>query len=71
MRINVSKTKVTPTLIPDEQLDDEPFEDDDNFKYLGPMFVAKGQGSEEIRPERVAYLDLGPMRYLEEMVVAY
>ncbi len=46
MLINASKAKVTPALIPDEQLDDEPLEDDDNFKYLGPMFVANAQGTE-------------------------
>ncbi len=55
MRINASKTKVTPALIPGEQLDDEPLEDDDKFKYIGLMFVAKGQGTEEIKPVRAAY----------------
>ncbi len=41
-------------LIPGEQhqavlIDGEPLEDVDKFKYLGSMFVAKGQGTEEIR----------------------
>ncbi len=41
-------------LIPGEQrqaipLDGEPLEDEDKFKYLGSMFVANGQGTEEIR----------------------
>ncbi len=54
MRINASKTKVTSSLVPDEQrqavlLDGEPLEDADKFKYLGSMFVANGQGTEEIR----------------------
>ncbi len=30
-------------------LDGEPLEDVDKFKYLGSMFVANGQGTEEIR----------------------
>ncbi len=42
------------TLIPDEQrqavlLDGESLEDGYKFKYLGSMFVANGQGTEEIR----------------------
>ncbi len=54
MRINASKTKVMSALIPGEQrqailLDGEPLEDVDKFKYLGSMFVANGQGTEEIR----------------------
>ncbi len=54
MCINASKTKVMSALIIDEQrqavlLDGEPLEDADKFKYLGPMFVANGQGTEEIR----------------------
>ncbi len=54
MRINASKTKVMSPLIPDEQrqtvlIDCEPLEDVDRFKYLGSIFVAKGQGTEEIR----------------------
>ncbi len=54
MRINASKTKVMPVLIPGEQrqavlLDDEPLEDVEKFKYLCSMFVANGQGTEEIR----------------------
>ncbi len=41
-------------LIPGEQrqavlLDGEPLEDVDKFKYLGSMFVANEQGTEEIR----------------------
>ncbi len=52
--INASKTKVMSALIPGEQrqavlLDREPLEDVDKFKYLGSMFVANGQGTEEIR----------------------
>ncbi len=54
MRINASKTKVMSALIPGEQrqaalLDGEPLEYVDKFKYLGSMFVANGQGTEEIR----------------------
>ncbi len=54
MHINASKTKVMSALIPGEQrqavlLDGEPLEDIDKFKYLGSMFVANGQGTEEIR----------------------
>ncbi len=54
MRINASKTKVMSALIPGEQrqavlLDGEPLEDVDKFKNLGSMFVANGQGTEEIR----------------------
>ncbi len=54
MRINASKTKVMSALVPDEQrqavlLDGEPLEDVEKFKYLGSMFVANGQGTEEIR----------------------
>ncbi len=54
MRINALKTKVMPTLIPGEQrqavlLDSEPLEDIDEFKYLGSMFVVRGQGTKEIR----------------------
>ncbi len=30
-------------------LDGEPLEDVDKFKYLASMFVANGQGAEEIR----------------------
>ncbi len=41
------------TLIPGEKrkavlLDGEPFEDVEKFKYLGSMFVANGQVTEEI-----------------------
>ncbi len=41
-------------LIPGEQrqtvlLDGEPLEDVDKVKYLGSMFVANGQGNEDIR----------------------
>ncbi len=54
MRINASKTKVLSALIPGEQrqavlLDGEPMEDVDKFKYLGSIFVANGQGTEEVR----------------------
>ncbi len=54
MRINASKTKVMSALIPGEQRqtalrDGEPLEDVDKFKYLGSMFIANGQGTEEIR----------------------
>ncbi len=54
MRINASKTKLMSALVPDEQrlavlLDGEPLEDVEKFKYLGSMFVANGQGTEEIR----------------------
>ncbi len=54
MRINISKTKVMSELIPVEQrqvvlLDSEPLEDVDKFKCLGSMFVANGQGTEEIK----------------------
>ncbi len=42
------------TLIPGEhrravRIDDEPVKDVDNFMYLGSMFVANGQVTEEIR----------------------
>ncbi len=54
MRISATKTKVMSALIPGEQRQDvlfygEPLEDVDKFKYLSSMFVANGQGSEEIR----------------------
>ncbi len=54
MRITASKTKVMSALIPGEHrqavlLDGEPLEDVDKFKCLGSMFVANGQGTEEIR----------------------
>ncbi len=54
VRINASKTKVTSALIPGERrqamlLDGQPLEDVDKSKYLGSMFVANGQGTEEIR----------------------
>ncbi len=54
MRINASKTKVMLALIPGEQrqvvlLDDDTLEDVDEFKYLDSMFIANGQGTEEIR----------------------
>ncbi len=54
MRINASKTKVMSALVPDEQrqavlLAGEPLGDVEKFKYLGSMFVANGQGTEEIR----------------------
>ncbi len=46
--------KVMSALVPDEQrqavlLDGEPLEDVEKFKYLGSMFVANGQGTEETR----------------------
>ncbi len=54
MRIRASKTKLLSALIPGEQRqadlrDGEPLEDVDKFKHLGSMFVANGQGTEEIR----------------------
>ncbi len=54
MRINASKTKVMSALIPGEPrqavlLGGEPLEDVERFKYLGSMFAANGQGTEEIR----------------------
>ncbi len=47
MRINTSKTKVMSALIPGEQRqvvlrDGEPLKEVDNFKYLGPIFIANG-----------------------------
>ncbi len=52
MHINTSNTKVMSAPIPGEQrqailLDGEPLEDVEKFKYLGSMFVANGQGTEE------------------------
>ncbi len=52
--VNASKTKVMSALIPGEPrqavlLDGETLEDVERFKYLGSMFVANGQGTEEIR----------------------
>ncbi len=46
-------TTVMSALIPGEQrqavlLDSEPLENVEKFKYLGSMFVANGQGTEEI-----------------------
>ncbi len=54
MRINASRTKVMSALILGGQrqavlLDGEPLEDVSKFKYLGSMFVANGQGAEDIR----------------------
>ncbi len=54
MRINASKTKVMSALIPGDQrqailLDAEPLEDVEKCQYLCSMFVAYGQGTEEIR----------------------
>ncbi len=54
MRSNTSNTKAMAALIPGEQhqavlLDGEPLVDVDKFKYLGSMFVANDQGTEEIR----------------------
>ncbi len=53
MCINASKIKMS-ALIPGEQrqailLDGEPLKDVEKFKYFGSMFVANGQGTEEIR----------------------
>ncbi len=48
MRINASKTKAMSALIPGEQRQ-AVLVDVDKFKYLGSMFVANGQGTEEIR----------------------
>ncbi len=50
----VKKTTVMPALIPGEQrqavlLVGELLEDVDKFKYLGSLFIANGQGTEEIR----------------------
>ncbi len=53
MRINALKTNVMPARIPGEQrqtvlLDGEPLgEVDKEFEYLGSMFIANGQGTEE------------------------
>ncbi len=52
MHINASKTRVMPALIPGEQrqavlLDGEPLEDFDKLKYLGSLFIANGQETEE------------------------
>ncbi len=52
--INTSKTKVMSASIPVGQrqavlLDGEPLEDDDKFNDLCSMFVANGQGTEEIK----------------------
>ncbi len=54
MRINTSKAKAMSALIPGDQrqavpLDGELLKDVDKFKYLGSMFVANGQGTEEIK----------------------
>ncbi len=54
IRINASNIKVMSGLIRGKQrlavlLHGEPLEDVDKFKYLGSMFVANGQGTEEIR----------------------
>ncbi len=54
MHIKASKTKAMSVLIPGEQrqvvlLDGEPLEDVEKCKYLGSMFIANGQGTEEIR----------------------
>ncbi len=54
MRISATKSKVMSALIPGTQrqvglLDDEPSRSVDKFKYVNSMFVANGQGSEEIR----------------------
>ncbi len=54
LRINASKTKVMPAVIHSEQrqtilLEDEPLEVIYKFKYIGSMFIANCQGTEEIR----------------------
>ncbi len=54
MHIYASKTKMMSALIPGEQrqavlLDGQPLDDAEKFKYLGSMFVANGQGIEELR----------------------
>ncbi len=54
MCINASKIKIMLALIPGDQrqailFDGEPLKDVEKFKYLGSMFVANGQGTEEIR----------------------
>ncbi len=54
MCINASKSKVVSTLVPGEQgqavlLDGEQLEGVEKFKYLGSIFMANGQGTEEIR----------------------
>ncbi len=61
MRINASKTKVTPALIPGKQLDDE----------TNSRSSANGQSTDEIKSELALFLDIGPMRYWQEMMVAY
>ncbi len=53
MRINASKIKLISAPIPGEQSQavlhyGEPLEDVDKFKYLGSMFVANGEGIENI-----------------------
>ncbi len=53
MCITLSKTKVMSVLNPGEQRqavlhDEGPQKDDDKFKYLGSMFIAKGQDTEAI-----------------------
>ncbi len=54
MCINASKSKVVSTLVPGEHgqaviLDGEQLEGVKKFKYLGSIFIANGQGTEEIR----------------------
>ncbi len=54
MRVNLSNAKVMSALIPGEQcqavlLYGAPLEDVDKFKYLGSMFAANDQDTEEIR----------------------
>ncbi len=44
INIDVLKTKVMSALIPGEQ-----YEEVCKFKYLGSMFIANGQGTEDIR----------------------
>ncbi len=54
MLINASTTKVMLAIIPGEQrqavqVDSEPLEEVDTFKYLGLMLILNVQGTKEIR----------------------
>ncbi len=53
LNLLIAKPQMISALIPGEQrqavlLDGEPLEDGEKLKYVGPMFVANGQGTEEI-----------------------
>ncbi len=48
MRTNASKTKVMSPLITGEQRQAVLLDEVEKFKYFGSMFVANGQGTEEI-----------------------